>query len=620
MIRCLSWVAPAALLLVLIGCGSTEPATDVVDEERPEEEAIGVFERDLTPLPVHDATGTPYAQPFLGGFKNPRPQFVDITGNGHPDLFVQETNNQLMFFENEAGADDARQLTWRTDRFLDLEVGEWFRFVDPEDDGQYDLLTESPYNFIRYYRNVGTHHEPAFEVAADTLRDDTGEPIFSDRQNIPNITDLDCNGVPDLLIGRMDGTITRYSATRSAESEIPVFQHITDRFENIEIVEEFGPTLQHGANSLTFADLNEDGAIDLFWGDFFESSLLYFENQGTCERPDLDVEPVPFPPPEPVASSGYNAPALVDWTGNGTLDLFIGVLGGAHDPNATLADNFYYYEAQGDGTYTLQTERFLDGIDVGSETSAAFGDLTGNEAPDLLIANRIAPDNRQTSHVYWFENTGSADEPVLEKRTPLGLPENYHYAPDLGDLTGNGLPDLVVGTWSGDLAVHAHTDADDEIFDPEPLLELELPRSGNANPTLFDVTGNGLLDMVVGASNGELYLFENVGTETDPQFEVREDAFEDMKRPRRSAPAFADLTGNGLPDLVIGSEEDGLVMHRNVGSEGDPVFDEDEESLPVIVPMHATPTFVDLFDTGTPSLVVGADGGGLQYYHIRDTL
>jgi len=606
-----------AVLLALclgMGCATVAPEQDTdgtpASLSFPED-----YERQVAPFEVRDAEGVPYDHPFTGGFNNPRPQFVDINDDGYPDLFVQEQSNELMFFENVPDGNGGRTLVWRTDRYRDLDVGEWFRFVDPQGDGMFDLITEAPFNYIRYHRNTGTAADPTFTLAADTLHDATGEPIFSDRQNIPNIANIDCDEFPDLFLGRLDGTITRFKAEGFDAEGVPQFARATDRFEGIEIVNEMG-SMPHGANSLAFADYDGNGQIDLFWGDFFEPSLLLIENQGRCGAPDFRTQPQVFPPNDPVQSSGYNVPALVDWTGNGLKDLFVGILGGAHDPNSTLDANFFYYEATGPDAYELQTETFLRTINIGSETTAAAGDLTGNGAMDLLLANRIDPDNRQTSTVHFFANEGTAEAPDFQKRGMLDLPAVYDYAPALGDLTGNGRLDLVLGTWRGELLIYTHDGMDaDGIpqFVQDDTHELETPRGSTAIPTLVDLNGDGLLDIVTGVSNGRVYLFQNEGTAEAPAFVLQEDAFATVKVDRRSAPAFHDVEGNGTLDLIVGSEGGGLVLHRNLGTAEAPVWGA-AEPLALDVPPYATPLFVDLFGTGTPALLLGGRSGGLVYF------
>ena len=65
---------------------------------------------------------------------------------------------------------------WRTDRYADLPVGEWSRFVDADGDGDQDMFSEAPYSFIRWYRNDGTATSARWVVGADSLRDPAGGP------------------------------------------------------------------------------------------------------------------------------------------------------------------------------------------------------------------------------------------------------------------------------------------------------------------------------------------------------------------------------------------------------------------------------------------------------------
>jgi hypothetical protein len=193
------------------------------------------YERDVYAFAAHDADGNAYAHPMLGGLNIPRPQLVDIDDDGDLDLFVQEYSGAVMFFE-QVGTTTEPEYMWREDRFQGTDVGEWYVFADMDDDGDLDLLGEELFSKIRYYQNVGTATEPRFELLTSTLLDVEGEPMFSDRQNSPRIADLDCNGRLDLLIGRVEGTIVRYEMARLDEHGAPVFRHIEDRFQNIEII------------------------------------------------------------------------------------------------------------------------------------------------------------------------------------------------------------------------------------------------------------------------------------------------------------------------------------------------------------------------------------------------
>jgi hypothetical protein len=166
-----------ALALASLAC-ATAPAPS------PAPLPVREFVRAVTPFEVRDEHGEPYDHPFLGGFVVPRPQFVDINGNGLYDLFVQERADELMYLENVGSATEAAYV-WRTDRWKDLSIGEWARFVDVDGNGLTDLLSEERYDYIRVYRNEGTPEVARLVQVPDSLRNVQGRPIFADRQNIP---------------------------------------------------------------------------------------------------------------------------------------------------------------------------------------------------------------------------------------------------------------------------------------------------------------------------------------------------------------------------------------------------------------------------------------------------
>ena len=600
-----------AALLLAAGCAGTEEATAPAGVETA---AAATYERRVDPFPVLHAGGTPYALPFLGGLHVPRPQFVDLDADGDPDLFIPEMTGQVMFFEN-TGTPTAPNYTWRTDRFRDLDVGEWYRFADLDADGDPDLLAEEPYSYLRYFRNEGTPTEPRFAAVPDSLRDADGTPIFSDRQNIPNVTDIDCDDRPDLFLGRLDGTVSRYEAVDvPTPGEVPRFRLVTDRFEDIEIVAQFGASL-HGANTLTFIDIDGDGDRDLFWGDFFEAGLLLIENTGSCSRPSLRGEPVPFPPDDPLQSSGYNAPTFADLDGDDDQDLLVGVLGGAFNPITTAADNLYLYERT-DAGYRLQTRRFLDGIDVGSESYPAFLDLDGDGDQDLLLANKIEPTDQQTSRIYVFENTGTAAAPAFQRTDSLALAGAYHYAPAPADLDGDGDPDLLVGTYNdGVLYLRNDGTASEARFAvaADPLVELT--RGSNTAPALGDLDADGDLDLLVGESSGTLNYYRNAGSASAPRFELVSDEYGGIDVGRRSVPVLLDLDGDGDLDLVVGREETDLVVFRNEGTPQAPRFVEQaSHRLPAPPMPMAVPAFVDVDGDGDRDVFFGGLRGGLTYF------
>jgi hypothetical protein len=578
------------------------------------------FVRVVSPFPVTDSAGRALSLAFLGGLTAPRPQLLDADGDGDLDLFLQDMTGAVALFEREGDADGLPRFMLADATFAGLDVGEWYRFADVDLDGDVDLLAESPFSYIRYYRNEGQRGAPRFTLAADTLRDVDGQPLFADRQNIAQLGDLDCNQRADLLIGRLDGTVTRYEAAEQVSaSGVPRFRLVAQEFEGIRIIGQTmgigGPGSMHGANTMALADHDEDGDLDLFWGDYFEQGLLLIENTGTCAAPNLRNTPVQFPPSAPVLTSGYNAPAFGDVlaAGQGTLELVIGVLGGAYNPNRTASENLYLLGRTASGGWEVRTRQLLPMIDVGMESIPALGDLDGDGDLDLLLANKLDPVELTTSRIYRFENVGTRLSPSFRMAGKLPFSGRYHYAPAFGDLTGDGRADLVLGQWGASLAWY-HNAGGELVLADSALLTIT--RGSNTVPALGDLDGDGDLDLLVGEASGWVNYYRNEGGRDAPKFVLVTDELDGTRVGRRSAPALADIDRDGDLDLIIGSDRAELVLLRNLGDASTPRFVRDSSFAVAAHPL-AAPAAGDLDGDGDVDLVVGGAAGGALYLDRR---
>jgi len=576
--------------------------------------SVLTLERIIAPFPIERADGTPYEFPFFGGIEVPRIQFADIDGDSDLDLFLQQRPNDLAFFENTGSTTTAR-FVWRTDRFAGLRIGDWSRFVDFDGDGDLDVLAEERYSYIRAYENQGTATEPDFVLVADSVRTSDGTPIFSDRQNIPFIVDLDCDGALDLFLGRNDGTVSRYEAADSGSpGTVPHFDLLTHRFEEIEIIAQLGGTL-HGANSMVFTDFDDDRDLDILWGDFFEPGLLLIENVGNCWSPNFRVDPVPLPSVDTVRTSGFNASALADLDGDGLNELYLGVLGGAYNPVGSTVDNLHMLRRDSDGLFELITRSFLSTWDVGNETVPAIGDIDGDGDLDILIGSKVDPTQTLMGRLHFLENIGSAQDPHFIERAPFSLSTQFHQAPALGDLDADGDLDLLLGNWRAGVELWMNDGERNGVpsFSLADSAIVMLPRGGNTVPTLGDLDGDGDLDLLVGEAAGNVNFYRNVGTAQVPRFMLVEEDFAGVDVGRRSAPSLEDWDGDGDLDLWVGAEDGSLVLYENQGSATDPRF----VLLPDIglsLSPYAAAAWGDLDGDGERDLITGGIGGGLVFF------
>jgi hypothetical protein len=230
-------------------------------------------------------------------------------------------------------------------------------------------------------------------------------------------------------------------------------------------------------------------------------------------------------------------------------------------------------------------------------------------------------------------------------REPLGFRESVvlipamtdetYSVPARGDVTGDGLADLIVGAKTtpetGKIRVYPNTGelGAPRYGDPEFLqvagADLEVPASGclGVYPRVFDWNRDGLADVVLGHSNGKISWLENIGTAESPVFaelQYVRVAGVDLNVGERATFDMVDWNEDGRFDLVTGNYSGDVYLLLNRADSGPAQFASLESVLdvngnPLAVPTgRASVDVVDLDADGKPDLVVGNTSGQLLYY------
>lgn len=153
----------------------------------------------------------------------------------------------------------------------------------------------------------------------------------------------------------------------------------------------------------------------------------------------------------------------------------------------------------------------------------------------------------------------------------------------------------------------------------------------------LDVNNDNVKDLVIGANaknvsqnRASIRFYENLGTNQNPNFIARTDAFlqeEMIDNGLASIPIIIDENNDGLQDLLVANffrykapldKETAIQYYRNVGSSAQPEFrliTEDWKNFSSAnIGLRVIPTFGDLNGDGKTDMLVGTEMGKFHFY------
>ncbi|QHI68915.1 FG-GAP repeat domain-containing protein [Tichowtungia aerotolerans] len=471
----------------------------------------------------------------------PQPCLVDWDGDGDLDFICGEFLDKITFFENIGTRTEPR---YAEGRFLTVN-GETLHLelemlllssVDWDHDGDPDLIVGKEDGRVVYIENIGGGNiaEPVyFRQQADRVK--SGALVT------PDCIDWDQDGDLDIVTGNTAGFVefienlgglapdTKWAEPVRLKADGKTIRVMAGENGSIQ-----GPAeAKWGYTVVGTADWNQDGLPDLMLNSII-GKIIWYKNIGTPGNPvltgplDVDVKwPEGETPPKPawnwwnpedseLAVEWRTRPDLVDIDEDGRIDLV------TLDHEGYLA----WYQRRADGMVNPGKRIFK--MAPGEDCV-----LDNNAAPMKFDVNKDGINDLT-------QKTADGETLYMARtHTYSGSRRNYVKSPTrsfeeetfpAGDNTGQLL--RANGGWAG--------------------------RSGRCKYRLTDWDGDGDLDLLVNSKS--IDFLENIGSNTDFIFVSRGKIVGDVLAGHTTCPAVIDLTGEGIPDLLIGAE-DGYFYH-----------------------------------------------------------
>jgi len=298
--------------------------------------------------------------------------------------------------------------------------------------------------------------------------------------------------------------------------------------------------------SVATGDLNGDGALDIVTGNQGQDVLYLNDGAG-------NFTPHNFGP----GDDWTTFVAVADMNGDGALDIIAG--------NAFVTSTIYLNDGAGNFPNTSPYTRPF-GMASDAVSSVAIVDLNGDGALDIAVGNYVGPNT-----IYLNDGAGNFPNASPYTRT-FGTGSDWTTQVAVGDLNGDGVPDLVVGNapdgqGQGGQNVVYLNDGTGNFPNTFPYTRpFGTGNDWTTSVALGDLNKDGALDLAVGNySSGQnvVYLNDGAGNFADTGSYTRPFG---MGNDSTRGVAIGDMNGDGALDIVAGNQYEPNVICLNDGA------------------------------------------------------
>ena len=409
---------------------------------------------------------------------------------------------------------------------------------DLNGDGLFDLVAGTEKGDVMWFPNRGTPEQPKF--VGCHLPEDQHGPIDCGWYAAPFVYDWNADGLPDLLIGTRTNAIVWWQnvGTRT----VPAWHHagfIQVNGKRLAVPQSPVDEDDHGIFKVDYynqpwvGDFNADGVPDIVTGGYTTGRIYLFAGTGRDANgiPMLETA-VPLEADGlPIDTIWAAAPVIHDFDHDGLPDLVTGswFWSGIHrSPNPGEDDFLYYFANVGTKTKPQFSRRpFLKSgaFPSGSIARPSAIDLNADGLIDLLV-------NDGSGNVYAMKNIGQTHAPNWQVQTsPLTIPWGFVTHQDVSvptaNLDGNPEPECLSGNQI--LTIRGGVYA--PIIERRGIAQaqgqaIQHPGPGYGDPYYYtwlaDWDGDGLTDLLWGTQQGHIYFHRKSPGNDPTAFEAGE--------------------------------------------------------------------------------------------------
>jgi hypothetical protein len=633
----------ANLLITFLGAHLYSQQTTLALQRNAE---IRVFNEDSTLLPY----------PWTGGFNFCQVGTCDVNNDNLKDLVIFDRTGDritLLQFTGTPGNPSWVQNIEAEPNFPDAQ--HFMIMKDFNCDGKEDIFTFSN-SGIRVYKNDGFNGTgPQFSIYSNQLKTEINNnliDIFTIPVDVPAFEDLDSDGDLDLLVFNILGSCVEYHRNYAQEDfnrcdtlvlklETENWGRFTESFSTNEVLlndtcESFigGRFSQerHAGSALTVFDSDGDNDYDLLLGDIAYRTLTKLINGGNSNSALITSQIPNYPDNTTFVNLAiFPAGFYLDVNQDGKRDLIV-------TPNSeTGSENyrcFLYYLNEGEDNapvfnYQGNTLFTNSSLDFGEGAIPYFFDHNLDGKKDLLVGNYgyFLPTGDYKPQVALLENISDETEIRFQLKNRnyafagnlAGISVNFH--PTTGDLDNDGDQDLLLGASDGRMYHFENTALPGNPANMTfitPAFE-DIDVGTYATPCLFDVDQNGRVDLLIGNRNGKISYYKNTSTGNSPVLELQTEDFGGVNTALTGEPnGFSTpfmFRKNGITYLISGSQNGFFELYGNIDNNLDGQFQIiDSTFLGNRFGERTSITLADLNDDGNPEAVIGNYAGGITFF------